>query len=308
MQIFKMLFGLFAFLMFRAVDNSAGSLGYKFDSEHVKSWAEEGKKAGKFAMGIFKSAESAVKDMMVAVASKIAGSPSAEDFLTGYASSWSNPDTGKSRKTDFRAVMDAFALKDADGKALEYERIVGYEKNPDGTNKLDEKKNAIPIKITKSAQDWLLEYQVGPDGDFKGFLALARELRNRGTGRQSTGSTVSRKVKVTDSQFSNIMAQIPVMTQPQAHATILEANKQIAKLPNWEPVVLSEMEMLCNQLKTSKQPIYQNAAASIIDVLNDLREDVRQAAELAKKAASVTSGAESDFKAPAPATAEQKAA
>lgn len=285
---------------------------WKFDKDHVKSWAEEGKKAGVFVVGAFGVAEKGVMEMLLTVAHIIAGTPSAEDFLTGYATAWSNPDTGKSRKADARAVFEAFSMKDASGKLIDaYERTVGYEENKDGTRKLDAQKNSIPIKETKSAQEWLTEYE----GDFKGFLALAREIRNQGSGRNSQGTTVNRRQKITDKQLTSIMEALPVASPKQAEAIITDlTNKVVAKLPSGESekMVLAQMEMLANQLKVSKQPIYQNAGAAIIDILDELRTEVRAAAELQKQAAKDTlpqgAAAEGDVKAPVPAQQEQKAA
>lgn len=282
---------------------------WQFDKDHVKSWAEEGKKAGSFAQQAFTAAESSVMKMLLTIAAIIAGHPSQEDFLTGYATAWSNPNTAKSRKTDARAVMDAYALKDAEGKGIVVEFVVGYEKNPDGTAKLDDKKMPTPIKESKTAQEWLTSYE----GDFAGFLKLARDLRNRGTGKESRGTAVSRKAKVTDTQFSNIMENIPVMTLNQAHSTITEAAKQVAKMPNWERAVLAEMELFANQLKTSNQPIFQNAAAEIIDTLNGLRDalgkdDAAKAQAQREAAAQLHGTAKGDFKAPAPAQEQKKVA
>lgn len=289
-------------------------LQFKFDKEHVKSWSEEGKKAGAFARDAFSMAETAVAAMLLTVAEVIAGTPSQEDFLTGYAGAWTNTDTGKSRKTDARAVFDAYARKETDApdsKPFEYERIVGYEKEADGSLKKDGNKMPIPIKETKPAAEWLKEYE----GDFKGFLQLAREIRNAGTGRQSQGTAVDHraKKKVTDKQFAAVMESVPVMSINQAHATVVEATKQIAKMPDFELAILNEMELLCNTLKTSKQTIYLNAAASIIDVLNTLREEVRAAKAMAEEARKQLAGTSTQatgdlHKAPVPAEQAKKAA
>lgn len=281
---------------------------WQFDASHVKSWAEEGKKAGAYALAAFQTVEKGVQDMLLTVAIIIAGTPSAEDFLTGYAGAWSNPDTGKSRKADARAVFEAFAVKDANGKPLEsYERTVGYEKNADGSNKVGEDKMPIAIRESKSPQDWLKEY----DGDWKGFLSLAREIRNGGTGRSSQGTTVSRRKNVTPKQFDSIMEALPVASAKQAETIAHAASAVILKLPNFEVAILGQMEMLTNQLKSSKQPIYVEAAARIIDVLNELRDEVRAATKMqadAKAATAAQSGVQGDLKAPMPAQQQSKAA
>lgn len=251
---------------------------FNFDPAHVKSWAEEGKKAGEFAQSVFKASESAVMEMLLAFAAVIAGTPSMEDWLTAYAKTWTNGDTGKSRKTDARAVLEAYALKDKDGKPLPVELTVGYEKNPDGSDKLDERKLRIPIKVTQTAPEWLKTYKIGNgegEGDFKGFLSLARNLRNQGTGnsRASQGTAVSRKKSVTENQFSGIMEQLPVMNAAQSVATVHEGLKHIAAFGAGSEIMLvNSMELTCNMLKSSKNVHCQEAAAEIIDILNTLRD------------------------------------
>lgn len=287
----------------------APKLKFEFDKDHVKSWAEEGKKAGTFAQEVFTATESAVMEMLLAIAAVIAGTPSAEDWLSGYASSWTNKDTGKSRKTDARAVLDAYAMKGSDSKPLPVERTIGYEKNADGSDKLDERKLRIPVKMTLTAPEWLQQYEIGNgegQGDFKGFLALARELRNRGTDRSSQGSAVSRKTKVTDTQFGNVMEQVPAMTQKQAETMIIGGLQHVAKIPGFEPSLIAEMEYTCNILKTSKNVFYQEAAAEILDVLHAVRSKVAHSEKVSKEALANTNSktagqTQGDIQVPQPA-------
>lgn len=294
---------------------------YQFDKDHVKSWAEEGKKAGQFALQAFSTVERTVRDMLLDVADVIAGTPSAEDFLTGYSNAWANPNTAKSRKTDARAVFDAIATKEGEGedaKPYVYEKIVGFEKNADGSDKKDAEGNLIPIRKSATAKEWLRDFE----GEYSDWLKLARDIRNRQSGRASQGSPSGTqqgggrgRTKVTPKQFDDIMESMPVTSANQAHAIVVEATKQLAKLPQWETAILAETEMLVNQLKTSKQPIYQNAAAAMMDILNDLRDELRKAsdaAEAARKGAADQlagkSPAQGDIQPPKPAQQHQKAA
>lgn len=293
---------------------------WKFNKDHVKSWAEEGKKAGAFVRDAVITAEQSVMTMLLTIAGIIAGTPSQEDFLTGYASAWANKDTGKSRKSDARAVFEAYALKqDADKGEIgdrPIELIVGYEKDEKGDNKKDKDGNAIPIKVTKSAKDWLLEYDPkeghGSQDGFKGFLSLARLLRNSGdSSRQSQGTSVSRRTKVTDTQFGGIVDSIPVMSATQAHKTVTEAAKVLAKLPNFEKVMVAEMQMLCNQLKTSKIALYQEFGAKLLDQLDELNAkvvhmEVAQRNALQNTSSKTAGTVEADFQAPAPAQQKEE--
>lgn len=284
---------LVGLVMFAAMPDVLGSaLKYHFDKDHVKSWQEEGKKAGTFTRDAFATAETAVMKMLLNIAAIIAGTPSVEDFLTGYATAWSNSDTAKSRKTDARAVLEAYGRKDADGKPFEYEKVVGVEKDKDGKI-VDDPVTKSPkvIRQTKAAKAWLDEYE----GDFKGFLALAREIKNAGSGRQSQGTVLGTtqatapdhraKKKVTEKQFAAIMENIPVASAAQAHTLAVEATKQMVKMPEAPILILNQMEMLCNEMKAIKNvdPIYLNFVGEVIDLLNGLRDEVRKAKDADEK-------------------------
>lgn len=273
---------------------------FDLDLKKVRSWAEEGEKAGNRVREVQDEAESFVVQMLLATAEVIAGTPSQEDWLTGYAKAWKNPDTAKSRKGDARAVFEAFALKGADGKLLEIERIVGYgKKQVDGAEVVDVDS---PIKETKVAKDWLKQYQ----GDFKGFLALARSLRGKKSagGAGGTGRT---RTQMTDNQHKETLDLITVANTPQAEQIITKATGRIAQAQGFERLLVNELQMIVNVLKQrTNDQAYLKFASDLTDQINDFVS--KREAAIAQEMAKSGEGKAEGHEVAAPKPAVQKAA
>lgn len=255
--------------------------------EKVGSWHEQGKKEGKKVHDAIEKGEMLTREVLLVYAMHLATEhdadgnlpASATDFLTGYASAWTNPNTAKARKTEAKAVFDAFAMRDE-----ERELVVGVEQPEKGS-----KEQPKPIKEVHTIGDWLLMHQdvKGREG-YRGLVDFAKELRGPASGRGAGGGANRGPRAVTPKQQGEIEARVEVMNANQAHSVAQRATAQLAKLPNFEIVmfrqVVSAMDMVLNKSTESPDsPIKRKAQA-----IRDLAEDMID--QLKKSMAAVTAG------------------
>lgn len=216
--------------------------------ETVRSWAEEGKKAGLRIAALLEKGENVMKDTLLKFAAKIAGQPSAEDWLTGYASAFTVEQTRRNRKSEAKALFSAWASNHP------VERVVGL--NEDKT----------PMKETKTVQEWL--------GDFKGtyhaFITLCREMAPR-VGDNSTNTGTKRAAKLTEKQSKKMLELLDGATGTQADSIVAKATKHLLKVPGWEAKFIGHIVGMCNEIKmNSKDEKMVDGAAQIIDLVHGM--------------------------------------
>lgn len=275
--------------------------------EKIASWHEQGKKEGKKVHDAIDKAEMLTREVLIVYAQHLATEhdadgnlpPAATDFLTGYASAWTNPNTAKARKTEAKAVFDAFAMRDE-----ERELVVGYEEQKPGSK--EEKK---PIKETQSIGEWLLQHNdvKGKEG-YRGLIDFAKELRGPASGRGAGGGANRGPRAVTQKQQGEIEARIEVMSANQAHNVAQRATAQLAKLPQFEIVMFRQVVNACDMVlnKSTNEPAKRKAQA-IRDMAEDMVEQLKKSITLtdtATKGITGTAGAAAPAPAPATPTSE----
>src|SRR5688572_9374611 len=80
--------------------------------EKVESWRAQGKKEGERVKAALEKGEMLAREVLLVYGETLAGEATANDFLTGYSSAWTNVNTAKVRKSEAKAVFDAFAIGD----------------------------------------------------------------------------------------------------------------------------------------------------------------------------------------------------
>lgn len=252
----------FAFGTSYAVPNEGGNADDKvIVPENVQSWVEQGKKEGKAVAGLTARAERRAEATLIAYGlhfAAIAESDSelpaiANDWLTGYAMGFDNPNTGKVRKSEAKAVLEAFLRHDQ-----QHERVKGV----DATTK-------EIVKESKSAEEWLTGHNTvkGREG-YAGLIAMAKEIRGKATGGQGAGGGARRKTTVTDKQHGEIVENVALMNSGQAAQVVEKATAQLSKLPKFEQALFREMLMVANQIKMkSNDPAHLKVASEVIDLV-----------------------------------------
>lgn len=270
--------------------------------EKVTSWHEQGKKEGKKVHDAIEKGEMLTREVLLVYAMHLATEhdadgnlpPAATDFLTGYASAWSNPNSAKARKTEAKAVFDAFAMRDE-----ERELVVGYEPVEKGS-----KESPKPIKETHAIGEWLLMHQIvkGKEG-YRGLVDFAKELRGPASGRGAGGGANRGPRAVTSKQQDEIVQRIEVMNPNQAHTVAVRATAQLAKLPNFE-IVMFRQVMTCMEAVSNKSTdaACKQKADMIWNHANEMVERLKAAMSAANTGTTITGAKPAGVVAPAPAT------
>lgn len=277
----------------------------------VASWHDQGKKEGKRAHDLIERGEMLTSEILLVYGEHLGEHdsegnllPSATDFLNGYASAWSNPNSAKVRKSEAKAVFDAFALGDQ-----VREVVIGYEKVPEGS-----KESPKPIKESNTIAEWLKMHDSikGKDG-YRGLIDFAKELRGPASGKGAGGGSNRGPRAVTTKQQGEILERVDVMTPNQAHSVAQRAVAQLSKMPKFEVVmfrsVMNAMEMITNK---STDEACRKRAQAIWDLAEDqvqkLKEDLNPTKEQPKISSAAPAASTEELPAaPAPAT-EKKAA
>lgn len=276
---------------------------------NVQSWHEEGKKAGVKVRDAETKAEVIAREYVLVYADHLAEfeaggilNPASNDWITGYCSAWSNPNTQKARKTEVKAIFEAFAMGDQ-----ERTLVVGTQQKVDdnGAAILDDKKKPTMenIEETHSIREWLLMHQnIKGYEYFSGLADLARRLRGVARGAGSGGGANRGPRTVTDKQQGEIEARVEVMTANQAHSVAQRSMAHLAKLPQFEIVqfrlIVSACDLVVN--KSTNEPAKRKAAA-IRDLAEDMVEQLKASLTPPAAVAKITASTP----APAPAVAPQ---
>lgn len=253
--------------------------------EKVESWLALGKTEGGNVQALIGKGESYARDVLLVYGEYLKGEEASRtDFLTGYASGWSNPATGKVRKSEAKAVFDAFSMHDA-----QRELVVGYDK---------EKK--LPIKESRTIGEWLkMHGEVAGHGGYMGLVKLAKTLRGAASGQGAGGGASKRTQVMTDLQHKEITEKLAVANSHQAQDIVQKATAQLTRLPagKFEQVLFSEISMICNQIKMKSQDKgHVMLAATIFDMVEEA---------LARISADALKASGDQPKAPAPAETPQ---
>jgi hypothetical protein len=268
--------------------------------EKVGSWHDEGKKVGKRVHDAIEKGEMLAREALLVYA---------EHLATEYVSAWTNPNTQKARKTEAKAVFDAFAMRDE-----ERELTVGVT-----TPAKDSKESPTPIKEVHTVGEWLKQHQdvKGREG-YRGLIDFAKELRGAASGRGAGGGANRGPRAVTAKQQQEIEQRVEVMTPNQAHNIAQRATAQLAKLPQFEMVMFRQIVNSCDMvLNRSTSEDAKKRAQAIRDMAEDMVEKLKKAVpDLAPvtKGITGTPGAAipatptAETGGPAPAQGEQKAA
>jgi hypothetical protein len=290
--------------------------------EKVGSWHDEGKKVGKRVHDAIEKGEMLAREALLVYAEHLATEhdtdgnlpPSATDWLNGYVSAWSNPNTQKARKTEAKAVFDAFAMR-----GEERELTVGVT-----TPAKDSKESPQPIKEVHTVGEWLKQHQdvKGREG-YRGLVDFAKELRGAASGRGAGGGANRGPRTVTAKQQQEIEARVEVMSPNQAHTIAQRATAQLAKLPQFEEAmfrqIVNSSDMILNK---STDEGCKKRAQAIRDMAEDMVEKLKAARAATASTTSITGtkGAGpitapapaqtpvTETGGPAPAQGEQKAA
>jgi hypothetical protein len=265
--------------------------------EKVDSWLAQGKTEGtKIRLALEKGELLAVQVLLVYGAFLAKESGSSGDWLMGYSTAFPNANTAKVRKSEAKAVFDAFAMGDT-----KREIVVGLAKDADGKE--------IPVKETRSITEWLKAHATLPGrAGYTGLIGLAKALRGPAEG-SGAGGGAKRRSLVTVKQQAEIVDSIPLMNSHQASIVVEKASAQLTKLPKFEVAMFKEMSMICNMIKVKSQDKgHLEVASQIIDLLTGHLD--RIAADTAKElGATVPAPAVAPVVAPQPAVqAEQLAA
>lgn len=114
-------------------------------------------------------------------------------------------------------------------------------------------------------------------GDFNSWVKLAREIRNAAEGKNdpnAVASVIAPKA-ATKKQADTVIDKIGTLNKVQTEAALSAALNQLPKVSKvWENTILTQIESLANQLKKSEQPIFQNAGADLIDLLEPISEKI----------------------------------
>lgn len=227
--------------------------------EKVDSWLALGKKEGNRVREATDKAEMLARDIVLTYGEHLCtGSdgvgPSANDWLTGYASSWANVNTAKVRKSEAKAVFDAFAIGN-EVRSI----VVGYNK---------ETKEVI--KEEHKVSEWLKQHAEtkGYEG-YPGLVRMAKEMRGAATGQGAGGGAGNRRRSVvTEKQSKEIEESIPLMNTQQATTVVEKATAQLTKLPQFEGALFREISMICNQIKVKSQDKgHLELASNILDMV-----------------------------------------
>lgn len=273
----------------------------------VASWHEEGKKAGLRVHDAETKAEVIAREYVLVYGGHLGESdddgnlvPAANDWIAGYCSAWSNPNTQKARKTEVKAIFEAFAMGDQ-----ERTLVVGTKQKTDdkGAAILDEKNKPTMenIEETHTIREWLLMHQdVKGFEYFSGLANLARRLRGPAKGSGSSGGANRGPRAVTDKQQGEIEARVEVMSANQAHSVAQRSMAQLAKLPQFEIVqfrlIVSACDLIVN--KSTNEPAKRKAAA-----IRDLAEDMVEQLKATLTPVMATAKITASTPAPAPASA-----
>lgn len=223
--------------------------------DKIDSWLAEGKKMGLKASNLIGKGEAFARDVLIVYGQHLAGNEGAGDFLTGYASGWANPATGKVRKSEAKAVFDAFAMGEQDRELVQ------------GT---DETTKEL-VKETRTISEWLEGHEgvKGYEG-YGGLIKMAKRLRGPASG-QGAGGGRAPTVKFTDQQFEDVKSRIPAANANQAMTLAEMATKQLTKLPQFEMALFREISMIANQVKVKSNDVrFLDAANKMVDLVNDL--------------------------------------
>lgn len=234
--------------------------------EAVKSWAEQGKAAGLRVAALLSKGESVMQETILGFAAKIAGKPAALDWLTGWALAFTDPNTAKVRKSEAKAIFEAYArtekestTKDDKGQVIPalVARIVSLDK--DGN----------PVSESKTCVEWLEEHK----GSYNSLLKLARELAPKATSNASKTGEKASVQKMGKKTFTKAMESMMGADNEQADKLFTAAAKRISAQPGFEAKVIGHIVGLCNEIKTKSNDVrYLDGVAQIIDVISGLTQ------------------------------------
>lgn len=220
--------------------------------EKVRSWAEEGKKAGLKIAALLAKGESVMQETLLKFASKVAGQPAAEDWLTGYASAFEVDQTKKNRKSEAKAIFAAWASNH------DYKRV-----DTSTEDNLKLARAGTPVHTTKTCREWLSEYT----GGYHAFVQLARDMDPKVTDA-STKTGTERVKTLTEKGAKKVIEALATATGAQADQVMGASIKQLKKMPGFETKILGHIVGLCNELKLASHDVRMlDAASAIIDVV-----------------------------------------
>lgn len=225
------------------------------EAAKVASWAEKGKEAGAKIKDALSSGEKIHRDVLFETAEQIAGQPAAEDWLTGFASAWSDPATAKVRKSEAKTFFTAYAMPNA------IEQIV----------KLDDK--GQPVKETKMAKDWLK----GHDGSIHQLFTLARRLKGL-DGSTATATHASTVKVLTAKGATDVMERLKGANPSQLYNVAMEAIKRLPGAVGFEIIITDLIAQSANILKAKTQDeAFIKLGADVSEAASSLVERARGA-------------------------------
>ena len=223
--------------------------------ETPKSWAEQGKIAGLKIAAILGKAETVMQEVFLHFAKQIAGTPSAEDWLTGYSQAFEVEQTRKNRKSEANAVFKAWASNHS------VERV-----DLSCAENIELAKKGTPVKVSKTTREWLEGYK----GGYHGFIQLARDMAPKSTSDASkTGTTKVRTL--TEKTAKKMVEEMAFATPQQADAVITASIAKVKALPGATHKMFGHIIGLCNEIKAISNNVAElDAASAIIDTVAGL--------------------------------------
>ncbi len=266
--------------------------------ETVASWQAQGAFEGKRIMLAESNVELLAACVAVIYGEKLGGQPAAADFLTGYASNWTNPDTAKSRKSNLKTVFDCFAFGTEERKML-----IGFDAGGGmvhGVKKVSEwlkGHNEIEVELVKGRKARLYS-------GYSGLLRLAKALKGGASNTATATTTVA--ARLTDKQLAEFITRLPAASANQSAQVAEKATAGLLKLPQFEIAMFQQISMICNMMKAKSNDLhFLKVAGDITDIVNVEIDRVR--AEEAKMLAQANKGGiteQNPAPSPAPVPAE----
>lgn len=195
------------------------------------NWRACGKQDGAEVSSLLANAEGGMVKLLTQRAEELLGNAEAQaDWLAGYAEGFNSPAVGKVRKSEAKAVLEAWAIHQHTRKV----QIGQAATTAEGTK--------IPAQYgdkVKSGKDWITDCGT----DYHAVIKMARDVR----GKVAGSGDGARARKLTDAQVQAFEEKLPMASASQAMEIAEKATHTIAKMVKSEIVYFRMIQRLCSE-------------------------------------------------------------
>lgn len=260
------------------------------------AWVERGKKLGLHVKAFMEKGEQVLREVLLSVAEQIGGKTEfAEEFLAGFQLAWDAEQTRKNRKSEAKAVLNAYAREG------EVEMVMDARWADTTPAMLESAKKGNPEKQKRLAKDWLIAHK----GGYHSFIALAKELAPRTTDASTKGSGTKRVTVLSDKAAEGITQDLKKASASQLFTLMNAAANETVGKPGFEVVLFRSIAETCNTIKAKSQDqAYVDLAAQMYDMASDMVERAMKAANAMAATAAIakaSTGNTGQVSVPAPA-------